>query len=96
MLSGQPNNSWQLCFPLKMHARGSEFRLYDGSDLKTCLYMRWLGYDALVVVKPTDVYLLDFSCSGIQFHLLLSTNLCFISFLYHDLYCNGTTSVSYD
>ena len=27
------------------------------------------------------VYLLDFFCSGIQFYLLLSPNLCFISFL---------------
>ena len=25
----------------KMHAGGSDFRLYDGSDLKTYLLMRW-------------------------------------------------------
>ena len=35
------------------------------------------------------VYLLDFFCSGIQFHLLLSFYLCFISFLYLDLYVLG-------
>ena len=31
-------------------------------------------------VGPTGVYLLDFFCSGIQFYLLLSPYLCFISF----------------
>ena len=30
-------------------------------------------------VGPTGVYLLDFFCSGIQFYLLLSPYLCFIS-----------------
>ena len=35
------------------------------------------------------VYLLDFFCSSIQFNLLLSTYLCFISFLYLDLYFLG-------
>ena len=35
---------------------------------------------------PPGVYLLDFFCSGIQFYLLLSPYLCFISFLYLDLY----------
>ena len=33
MLGGQPNHGWQLCFPLELHAGGSDFRLYDGSDL---------------------------------------------------------------
>ena len=37
-------------------------------------------------VGPTGVYLLDFFCSGIQFYLLLSPYLCFISLLYLDLY----------
>ena len=36
-------------------------------------------------VGPTGVYLLDIFCSGIQFNLLLSPNLCFISILYLDL-----------
>ena len=39
-------------------------------------------------VGPTRVYLLDFFCSGIQFYLLLSPYLCFIS-LYPDLYVLG-------
>ena len=41
MLGSQPNHGWQLCFPLKLLAGGSDFRLYDGSDLKTYLLMRW-------------------------------------------------------
>ena len=41
MLGGQPNYGWQLCFPLSLHARGSDFRLYDGSDLKTYLLTSW-------------------------------------------------------
>ena len=40
-------------------------------------------------VRPTWVYLLDFFCSGIQFYLLLRFDLCFISFLYLDLYVLG-------
>ena len=37
-------------------------------------------------IEPIGVYLLDFFCSGIQFYLLLSPYLCFISLLYLDLY----------
>ena len=40
-------------------------------------------------VRPTGVYLLDFCCSGIQFNLLLSPYLCFISLLYLDVYVLG-------
>ena len=40
----------------------------------------------LLFVGPARVYLLDFLCSGIQFYLLLSHYLCFISLLYIDLY----------
>ena len=40
-------------------------------------------------VFDTDVYLLDFFCSRIQFYILLSPYLCFISFLYLDLYVLG-------
>ena len=43
----------------------------------------------LAVVRPTGVYLLDVFCSGIQFYLLLSPYLCFISFLNFDLYVLG-------
>ena len=41
-------------------------------------------------VRPTGVYLLDFFCSGssVLFHVL-SPYLCFISFLYLDLYVLG-------
>ena len=40
-------------------------------------------------VGVTRVYLLDFICSGIQFYLLLSPYLCFISLLYTllDMFC---------
>ena len=41
MLGGQPNYGWQFRFPLKLRVRGSDFRLYDGSALKTYLLMRW-------------------------------------------------------
>ena len=40
-------------------------------------------------VRPSEVYLLDFFCSGIQFYLLLSPYLCFISLLYLDIYDLG-------
>ena len=40
-------------------------------------------------VRPSGVYLLDFFCSGIEFYLLLSLYLCFISLLYLDLYVLG-------
>ena len=40
-------------------------------------------------VGPTWVYLLDFFCTGIQFYLLLTPYLCFISLLYLDLYVLG-------
>ena len=40
-------------------------------------------------VGTTGVNLLDFFCSGIQFHLLLSPHPCFIPLLYLDLYVLG-------
>ena len=49
----------------------------------------WYGPGALAVVRPRGVYLLDFFCSSTQFDLLLIPNLCFISFLYLDLYVLG-------
>ena len=45
--------------------------------------MLWLS------VGPTEVLLLEFFCSGLQFYSLLSPYLCFISFLYLDLYVLG-------
>ena len=43
----------------------------------------------LLFVGPNWVYLLDFFCSGIQFYLLLSPYIYFISFLYLDLHVLG-------
>ena len=43
----------------------------------------------LLFVGPTGAYLLDFFCSDMQFYLLLSPYLCFISLLYLDLYDLG-------
>ena len=40
-------------------------------------------------VGPTEIYLLDYFWAGIQFYLLLSPYLCFISLLYLDLYVLG-------
>ena len=40
-------------------------------------------------VGPTGVCLLGFFCYSIQFYLLLSPCLCFISLLYIDLYVLG-------
>ena len=40
-------------------------------------------------VGPTSVYSLDFFFSNIQFYLLLSPYLCFISLLYLNLYVLG-------
>ena len=94
MVGGQPNHGRQLCFPLKLHASGSDFRLYDGSDLKTYRLMRW--YRGLVLwlfVRPNGVYLLDLYCYGIQFYLLLSPYLCFNSFLYLDIYVLGNDAL---
>ena len=43
----------------------------------------------MAVVRPIGVYLLDFFSPGIQFYLLLSPYLCFVSFLCLDLYVLG-------
>ena len=43
----------------------------------------------MAVCRATRVYLLDLFCSDIQFYLLLSPYLCFISLLYLDLYVLG-------
>ena len=40
----------------------------------------------MAVVRPTGFWLLIFFCTGIQFYVLLSPYLCFISFFYLDLY----------
>ena len=43
MLGGQPNNGLQFCFPLKLHAVGSDFGLNDGSNLQTIDEMAGAG-----------------------------------------------------
>ena len=45
-----------------------------------------MGTDALALVGPTGIYLVDFFCSSIQLYLLLSPYLCFIFFFNLDLY----------
>ena len=54
--------------------------------------MRGFGTDAVSVVGPTRVYLFDLLCYGIQLYVLLSPYLCFISFLYLDVYVLGDNS----
>ena len=44
-------------------------------------------------VEPTGVYLLDFFALVVQFYLLLSPYLGFISFLYLDLYVLGDNAL---
>ena len=66
MFCGQPNLGWQPCFPLKLHADGSDFRLYDGTDLKTYLLVRWQWPYALTVCQahwgiPVGFLLLQYS-----------------------------------
>ena len=48
-----------------------------------------MGLILWLFAGPTRVYLLDFFCSGIQFYLPLIPYLCYISFLYLDLYVLG-------
>ena len=45
-----------------------------------------VGPDALAIVRPTGVLLLDFFCSGIQLYVLLSLYVCFNSFFHLNLY----------
>ena len=59
------------------------YRRHMSSHDKTRGLMLWL------FVGPTGVYLLDFFCSGIQFYLLLSPYICFITLLNLDLYVLG-------
>ena len=48
-----------------------------------------VGPDALAVVRPIGVQLMVIFSSGIQFYLLLRPYLCFVSFIYLDLYVLG-------
>ena len=55
------------------------------------LAVQWVCLQFVIVVFPdqTIFYLLDFFSSGIQFYVLLSPYLCFISLLYLDSYVLG-------
>ena len=48
-----------------------------------------VGPDALAVCRAHQGLPVGYFCSGIQFYLLLSPYLCFISLLYLDLYVLG-------
>ena len=48
-----------------------------------------VGPYAFAVARPTRVYLMDFSYSGIQYYVLLSPYFGFDFFLYLDLYVLG-------
>ena len=66
MLGGQPNHGWRLCFPLWLHADGSDLGLYDGSDLGACLLMGWWGPGASAVCqarRSLPVWFLLLRCS---------------------------------
>ena len=55
----------------------------------SCMYSLVLIFDLSpfnILIYMYRVYLLDFICSSIQFYVLLSPYLCFISILYHGLY----------
>ena len=54
--------------------------------------MRGFGPDAVSAVMPTRVELFDIICYGIQLYVLLSPYICFITFLYLDLYVLGDDS----
>ena len=71
----------QVCLSLTSRICNKYQNLING--LLVLLKLLWL------FVRPTGAYLLDFFCSSIQFYLLLSPYLCFISSLYLDLYVLG-------
>ena len=54
--------------------------------------MGGLGPDAKSVVVPTGVELLGSFCFNIQLYLMLNPYICFISFLYLNLYVLGDDS----
>ena len=75
MLGGRPCHCQQLCFLLYFHASGYYLKLFNSSNLKSYLQIKWLEPGVMSVVWPIGVYLLDFFCTGI----------CFISVLCLDL-----------
>ena len=61
-----------------------DFRLYDGPDLKDSSIDEMVGAGCFGCCQAH--WGLDFFDSCIQFYLLFGPYLCFISFLYLDLY----------
>ena len=65
MLGGQPGNGWHLSLSLQLHAGGSDFRLYDGFDLKVYLEMKVLGPNVMSVVGPT-AFVFNFTVESVS------------------------------
>ena len=78
--------------PITVGTLLSSLIAYWWVGLKDLSIDEMVGPDALVVVRPTRVYLLDFFCSSIQSYVLLSPYLCFISLLCLHLYVLGDNS----
>ena len=74
-----PHTNTGLLFLLTVKFRVLVFKKICEANQNPTLWPKW----------PTGIYLLDFVCSGIQFYLLLSPYLCFVSLLYLDLYVLG-------
>ena len=64
----------------------SKIRISKATDYAD-LSIHWIL--GMFIKRMNRVYLLDLFCSGIQLYVLLSPYLCFISFLYLDLYVPG-------
>ena len=64
----------------------SKIRISKVTDY-AALSIHWI--QGMFIKRLTGVYLLDFFCFGIQLYVLLSPYLCFISFLYLNLYVPG-------
>ena len=64
---------WHLCFPLSLYTSWLDFRLYEGSNLKTYLLIRCLGPNALAVAGPAGLL--------VGFLLLQCSTLCTVESL---------------
>ena len=74
-----------LCFPLRLLAGSSGFRLNDGSDLK--ILIKLVGAWRFVFGRTRRGWLVDFVCSNVSVLVLLSgSHLWFISVLILDSY----------
>ena len=86
LYEGFMNQSW-IYFFINVNVLTNSFCI---KECLCCKYYVSIFYKVCwLFVGPSGVYMLDFFCSGIQFNLLLSPYLCFISLLYLDLYVFG-------